>query len=181
MRDLALHILDLVQNSVEAGAKNVSLQIFEDEKNDLLTFEVKDDGRGMKKELLANVKNPFTTTRTTRKVGLGLPLIDMSTRMSGGRLDIFSEEKKGTTVYASYCYSHIDRPPLGDIVTTIKIIVVSYQQIFFRYEHQKNDKNFVLDTKEMRDVLGKDVDFGASEVSQWLGDYLQQGLAELDN
>lgn len=181
MRDLSLHILDLVQNCVEAGAKNIALTIVEDEENDWLTFTVKDDGRGMKKEFLEQVRSPFTTSRTTRKVGLGLPLIDMSTKMSGGKLEIFSEENKGTSVNASYRYSHIDRPPLGDILTTVKIIVISYQQIFFHYEHRKNGKEFILDTKQMREILGESIDFGEGDIRQWLEDYLKQGLSELDS
>ena len=176
-----MHILDLVQNSVEAGARNVNLVIVEDIEHDLLTFVVSDDGKGMTKEFLAQVRTPFTTSRTTRKVGLGLSLIDMSTKMSDGELKISSEQNKGTTVCASYRYSHIDRPPLGDILGTVKVIIVSYQQIFFQYRHDKNGKNFFIDTKEMRAILGDDIDFGRSAVSQWLDEYLKQGLSELDD
>ncbi len=180
MRDLSLHILDLVQNSVEAGAKHVTLTINEDLADDWLDIEVKDDGRGMSEKMLLKVKSPFTTSRTTRKVGLGLPLIDMSTHNSGGSLTIDSRPGNGTKVFARYKYSHIDRPPLGDIATTVKIIVVSYQQILFHYEHQKNGGTFVLDTAQMRDILGEDADFSESAVCDWLDGYLKEGLAELD-
>ncbi len=181
MRDLAMHIIDLVQNSVEAGARNVVLVVDENVCADRLTISIKDDGRGMDAKTLAGVRNPFVTSRTTRDVGLGLPLIDMSTQRSEGSLDISSEPGKGTKVVASYRYSHIDRPPLGDIATTIKIIVISYQQITFRYEHYKNSAEFILDTNEMRDILGQEVDFSEGMIRQWLDEYLKQGLHDLNN
>ncbi len=180
MRDLSLHIIDLVQNSMEAQAKNVELIINEDVANNLLTIVVEDDGRGMDEQILNKVKNPFTTTRTTRKVGLGLPLIDMSTRASGGKLDIFSKVGEGTKIVATYGYSHIDRPPLGDIVTTVKIIVVSYQSIRFFYRHIKNNKEFLLDTMQMREILGEDADFSQMDIRTWLEDYIREGLKSID-
>lgn len=181
MRDLSLHILDLVQNSVEAGAKNVVLIVDEDIAANRLVFSVKDDGCGMDEEMVKKVRSPFTTTRTTRKVGLGLPLIDMTTQMAGGCLDIDSKPGRGTVIKAEYLYGHIDRPPLGDIATTVKIIVVSYQQIAFYYRHVKNGREFILDTREMREVLGEDIDFGQLEISQWLDEYLKNGLGGLES
>lgn len=180
MRDLSLHILDLIQNSVEAGAKNVTLTINEDRSDNLLTFIVEDDGCGMDENMVKKVRSPFTTNRTTRKVGLGLPLIDMTTQMAGGSMDIDSKPGRGTIIKAMYLYDHIDRPPLGDIATTIKIIAVSYQQIRFYYKHIKNNNEFILDTKEMREILGEDIDFGQLEISQWLDEYLKNGLEGLE-
>lgn len=179
MREISLHILDLVQNSVEAGASKVSLLVVEDNVEDVLTVKVVDNGRGMAKELIDKIKNPFVTTRTTRKVGLGLPLIDMSTKMSDGYLTIESEVGKGTQVFASYKYSHIDRPPLGDIQSTLKVIIVSYQQIDFYYEHKKNDKSFVVDTSQIKELLGEDIDFNEQLFRQWLDGYLEEGLRNL--
>ncbi|MDR2006171.1 MAG: ATP-binding protein [Acidaminococcales bacterium] len=180
MRDLSLHILDLVQNAVAAGGKNISLLIEEDEKKDFLTIAVKDDGKGMTPDFAAKVKDPFATTRTTRKVGLGLPLIDMTAERAGGRLDIASRPGRGTTVTAVYRLSHIDRPPLGDIAATVKIIAAGCQGIFFRYEHRKGRNVFVLDTKQMREILGEEVDFGESAVMEWLDGFLREGLLALD-
>ena len=179
-----MHILDLVQNSVEAGALNVVLTISEDLDDDFLTISVEDDGKGMAPEFAASAKNPFTTSRTTRKVGLGLPLVDMTTQMTGGRLDIQSIPGAGTKITAVYRRNHIDRPPLGDIATTVKIFVVSYQQIFFRYEHimkrQGCQNAFLLDTRELRGILGEYIDFGNSLVREWLDNYLKEGLSNLD-
>ncbi len=180
MRDLSLHIIDLVQNCVEAGAKKVCLTLEEDLLHDRLVITVEDDGRGMDQEMLAKVKSPFVTSRKTRDVGLGIPLIDMSTKSAGGELIITSEPGKGTKVVASYRHSHIDRPPLGDIVTTVKIIAISYQNISFHYEHRKNSAVFILDTDEMREILGCDADFSAGEIRDWLDEYLREGLAGLD-
>lgn len=180
MREISLHILDLVQNSVEAGATKVSLFVTEDSAQDVLTVKVVDNGRGMAKELIDRIRNPFVTTRTTRKVGLGLPLIDMSTKMSDGYLTIESEVGKGTEVFACFKHSHIDRPPLGDIQSTIKVIVVSYQQIDFYYEHRKDDKSFVVDTKQIKEILGDDIDFNEQIFRQWLDEYLSEGLRNLN-
>jgi anti-sigma regulatory factor (Ser/Thr protein kinase) len=181
MRDLSLHILDLVQNAVEAGAKNISLLIDEDEGSDLLTIMVEDDGRGMAPDFAAKAKDPFATTRTTRKVGLGLPLMDMTAKRAGGRLDIDSTPGKGTKITAVYRLGHIDRPPLGDIAATIKLIVVGCRGAFFHYEHRKGQKAFVLDTKAMREILGDGADFGESAVTDWVDGFLQEGLAALDS
>lgn len=181
MRDLSLHVLDLVQNAVAAGGKNVSLLIAEDEDKDLLTIAVEDDGQGMTPEFAARARDPFATTRTARKVGLGLPLIDMTARRAGGSLDIDSRPGEGTKVTAVYRLRHVDRPPLGDIAATVKIITAGCQGVFFRYEHRKGGKSFVLDTKKMREILGEEVDFGQSAVTDWLDGFLKEGLAALDN
>jgi anti-sigma regulatory factor (Ser/Thr protein kinase) len=181
MRDLSLHILDLVQNSLEAGGKNITLTVVEDTEKDWLTFSVTDDGRGMTPEFAGQARDPFTTSRTTRKVGLGLSLIDMSTRRAGGGLSIKSRPGQGAKITAVYRYSHIDRPPLGDIAQTVKIIVISYQQIFFRYEHSKNGRSFLLDTKRIREILGEGADFSSPEVAAWLDGYLSDGLSALNS
>ncbi|MDR3348364.1 MAG: ATP-binding protein [Acidaminococcales bacterium] len=180
MRDLSLHVLDLVQNAVAAGAKNISLLIGEDGEKDLLSIEVSDDGKGMAPDFAACAKDPFATTRTSRKVGLGLPLMDMTAKRAGGRLDIDSRPGEGTKITAVYRLSHIDRPPLGDIAATVKIIAAGCQGIFFRYEHRKGHNAFVLDTKAMREILGGEVDFGESAVMEWLDGFLREGLLALD-
>ena len=174
MRELSLNILDLVQNSVEAGAKNVFVQVDEDTEKDIFLLIIEDDGKGMSEEFLETVKNPFTTKRTTRKVGMGIPLVDMSVKNTGGFFNIKSKLNKGTSLEIGFGLSHIDRPPLGNIAETIKVIVVSYQNIRFRYSHKKGAKNFCLDTKEIRDVLGDEVDFSNTLFRQWLDDYLKE-------
>ncbi len=118
MRELALHILDLAQNSVEAGAKNISISIDEDA-DGYFVFRIEDDGHGMSEEMLQRVRDPFVTTRLTRKVGMGIPFIDMVTQQCGGHLEISSQKGSGTVLTAYFAKDNIDRPPLGEIVASI--------------------------------------------------------------
>jgi anti-sigma regulatory factor (Ser/Thr protein kinase) len=179
MRDLSLHMLDLVQNAVDAGGKNISLSLDEDVKKDRLTIVVKDDGKGMAPDFAARAASPFTTTRTVRKVGLGLSLIDMTAKRADGWLAIDSAPGKGTTVTAVYRLGHLDRPPLGDVASAVKIIAAGCRPAFFRYEHKRGRKVFVLDTRKMRKILGEGIDLGEAAVLDWLDGFLREGLAAL--
>jgi anti-sigma regulatory factor (Ser/Thr protein kinase) len=178
MRELALHILDLVQNSIEAGATHVLLEIVEDIKVDILLIRVIDDGRGMDKEACRRAVDPFVTTRKTRSIGLGLPLIDMSTKQCGGYLKIESTPGQGTLVEAVYQYSHLDRPPLGKMVDTIKSLVIANPQLKFSYHHVVNDKEFSLETDEIAMILGG-MPLTNPDVILWLNDYLSDNMANL--
>ena len=120
MKELSLHILDIAQNSIAAGAKHVDLTVEEGE--GLLRITVADDGRGMSPEFLASVTDPFTTTRTTRKVGLGLPLLRLAAEQTGGELRVESQLGVGTTVTATFHADHIDCPPLGDTASTVSLL-----------------------------------------------------------
>lgn len=179
MRELSLHILDLIQNSDEAGATSVRLEIIEDIKEkDILIIRVIDNGRGMDENIVKKVLDPFVTTRTTRKVGLGLPLIDMSTKRCDGYLKIDSVPGHGTTVEAVYKHSHLDRPPLGNMVATIKSIIVANSQLDFHYIHRVNGNKFSLDTIEITEILG-DIPLTHPDVLVWLDEYLSQNLLNL--
>jgi hypothetical protein len=171
MRDLALHILDLVQNSVEAGADSVWLSVIEDHALDLLTIRVVDNGRGMDEATCRRVSDPFFTTRSTRRVGLGLPLIQMSTAQCGGQLVIASEPGRGTTVEASWRWSHLDRPPLGDLAATLKSLIVGNPELDFNYTHQVGCNRFSLSVRELRDTLDG-IPFTQPDVLVWLDEYL---------
>jgi len=150
MEDLSLHILDIVENSITACAKKIEIKIIEEKKKDLLTIEIIDDGKGMDEEALKNVLDPFFTTRKTRKVGLGLPLLAQSAEESRGSIKIESKPGQGTKVKATFGYSHIDRKPLGDIYESLKVLIVANPDINFIYEYQKNDVNYHLDTKGIK-------------------------------
>ncbi len=150
MEDLSLHILDIVENSITACAKKIEIKIIEEKKKDLLTIEIIDDGKGMDEGALKNVLDPFFTTRNTRKVGLGLPLLAQSAEESGGSIKIESKPGQGTKVKATFGYSHIDRKPLGDIYESLKVLIVANPDINFIYEYQKNDVNYHLDTKGIK-------------------------------
>ena len=178
MRELTLHILDLVQNTIEAGATRAKLEIAEDERADSLVIRVTDNGRGMDEKLKNSVTDPFTTTRTTRKVGLGLPLIDMSTKQCGGYLKIDSKQGEGTTVEAMYRRSHLDRPPMGNLVDTIKTILVGNPNFQFIYDHKVNDREFTFSSAEIAEILDG-VDFSNPEVLIWLQEFLTEHIANL--
>jgi signal transduction histidine kinase len=148
MEDLSLHILDIAENSISASAKRIEIRIDEDEAKDLLTIEIKDDGKGMDEQTLQKVLDPFYTTRTTRRVGLGLSLLAQATRESDGTIELASKPGIGTTIKANFRFSHLDRKPMGDIDETIRILVVGNPGIDFLYEHKKNNSVYHFDTRE---------------------------------
>ena len=121
MKEIALYVLDIAQNSITAGAKHLDITLAEE--TGRICFTIADDGRGMSPALLATVSDPFTTTRTTRKMGLGLPLLRLAAEQTGGQLDIESTEGVGTTVRALFCAEHIDCPPVGDMAGTITLLI----------------------------------------------------------
>jgi len=150
MEDLSLHILDIVENSIAASAKRVEILIVEDTKNDLLSIEIKDDGTGMDAETQKKILDPFFTTRKTRRVGLGIPLLAQAARESEGKFQVISEPGKGTTVKASFRYSHPDRKPLGDIPATICTILAGRTQLEILYEHKIDDSVYRFDTRDTK-------------------------------
>lgn len=173
-----MHILDLVQNSIEAGATQVLLEIIESNAEDTLTFRVSDNGRGMSEEIQRRVLDPFVTTRTTRRVGLGLPLIDMSTKRCGGHLKIESTPGQGTVVEAGYQYSHLDRPPLGNILETLKTLIIANPELDFIFRHSVNDRHFSVTTKEITTILDG-IPLSNPDVILWLHEYLSENIANL--
>ncbi len=149
MEDLSLHILDVVENSIVAGASKIEIKITEDQSADLLLIEIKDDGRGMNKEILDKVLDPFYTTRTTRKVGMGLSLLAQAAEESNGNFEIDSKVGEGTEIKASFQYSHIDRKPIGDLKSTFIILITSYPEVNFVYAHQDDDGCNILDSNDL--------------------------------
>ncbi len=145
-----MHILDIVENSIDAKAANIKIRVNEDIEENLLTVEIEDDGRGMDEAMLKKALDPFFTTRTTRKVGLGLPLLAQSARESEGNLEIKSKAGKGTTVKATFRYDHPDRRPLGDMKSTLMTLIMSHPEIEFVYEHKKGQEVLRLDTRDIK-------------------------------
>lgn len=178
MHELALHVLDLVQNSIEAKATSVRLTIREDSEEDILTITVADNGCGMEAETAAKAIDPFSTSRKTRRVGLGLPLMEMTARQAGGYLDIQSEPGKGTVIKAVYRYSHWDRPPLGNIADSVRSLVVANPELDLYYAHQVNDKVFSFSTRELTEVLDG-LPFTNPDVLLWLEQYIKENTANL--
>lgn len=178
MRELSLHILDILENSLEAGATKIWIEITEDSANNRLTINIQDNGRGMSEEILQRVGDPFFTTRTTRHVGLGIPLLRAATRRCNGDLSIRSQVGVGTQVLATFELDHIDRAPLGDMRATLLGAILSYREGDIHYRHQVDDRVFEFDTAEMRQVLG-DVPLTHPQVREWLTEFLAEGFADL--
>lgn len=179
MREIALHILDIVQNSVVAGATKIEVDIQEDTVADKLTVKINDNGCGMAQDFLERVIDPFTTKRTTRKVGLGIPLFKAAAEGTGGTFHISSEVGVGTWVTAEFVHSHIDRQPLGDMADTMLGLFTSYENINFVYTHRVNEKEFNVETSQLREVLG-DISFSTPEIYLWLSGFLREGEEELN-
>ena len=179
MKELSLHILDIAKNSVKAKATLIEINIVEDENSNLLTIEIKDNGCGMSKEFLKTVKDPFSTTRTTRKVGMGIPLFEAASIQCGGELNITSEIDVGTTLTATFELDSIDRAPIGDMAGTMQTLISGSPAIEFIYRHTKNSKTFTIDTRELKLVLGE-VPLDTPEVLMWIDGYINEGLNELN-
>lgn len=179
MKELSLNILDIAQNSVKANATLIEIFISETEKT--LSFTVKDDGKGMTADFLSRVTDPFTTTRTTRKVGLGLPLLKMEAEMTGGNFSIKSKSKTeyedhGTEVFASFNKKSIDYIPLGDIVDTLCVLISGAESVDIEFTHEMPQGKVSLSTKEMREILG-DVPLSSPEVIGWVREYLTENYS----
>lgn len=179
MTELSLNVLDIAQNSIRANASLVQITVAADTAADRLTITIADDGCGMSEAQIAAVEDPFFTTRTTRKVGLGIPFFQYAAESTGGTFSIRSKEGEGTTVTAVFGLSHIDRMPLGDMVSTIHTLVVFHEKTDFVYTYRYNERSFVLDTREFREILGE-VSFQAPEVSAYIKDYLTENQKETD-
>ena len=148
MEDLSLHILDIVENSIAAMAGRIEIRIEENQARDLVTIEIKDDGNGMDEQTLKKALDPFFTTRTTRRVGLGLSLLAQAARDSEGAFDLSSRPGEGTTVNATFRLSHPDCKPMGDIGQTMQVLITAHPEIEFLYEHKKDNSIYHFDTRE---------------------------------
>ena len=172
-----MHIMDILQNSTRAGATEVTLEVIENSAADTLTIRFIDNGCGMDAETVQKVINPFFTTRTTRKVGLGLPLLKQNTEQTGGSLDIQSEKGKGTTVTAVFGLTHLDRPPMGDLAGTVVLTASAYPNIRFIFHYQNDKVDYVFDTKEVNEALDG-ISIQEPEVIEYLKDMIESNISE---
>ncbi len=168
-----MHVLDVAENSVAAGAKQVTIVLEADPGADRLTLTIEDDGKGMSPEVAARVTDPFYTTRTTRKVGLGLPLLKMAAELTGGEMNLASQPGKGTKVCARFGLGHIDRAPLGDMASTVSGLIQCSPQIDFIYTVRTPGEAFSVDTRQLREILG-DVPLSEPAVAQWVREYIDE-------
>ncbi len=178
MRELSLHLLDVIENAIEAGASRIEVEIDEDVARNVLVLRVADNGRGMDEETLRRVTDPFFTTRQTRHVGLGLPLFKAAAERCNGSLTIASQPGKGTEVRAVFQYDHIDRAPLGDMPSTLLGAILSHRACDIVYRHRVNGQTFEVDTAELREALGG-LPLSHPQVRAWLEDYLREGIQSL--
>jgi hypothetical protein len=177
MRELSLHILDALENSLEAGATAVELIIEEDRLADRLTITIRDDGRGMSQAQLDRVFDPFFTTRSTRHVGLGIPLFSAAAERCGGSLNVTSQPGEGTTLQATFQHSHIDRAPLGDVAGALLAVILS-GSCDLHYVHRVDGREFEFHTADMRAELGG-IPLTHPAVRKWLQEFIAEGEAEL--
>ncbi len=149
MEDISLHILDIAENSIRADAKCISMIVVRDKKNDLLRIEVIDDGKGMDRETLAKVRDPFFTTKH-KKTGLGIPLLKQAAEQTGGTLDIESEPGAGTRVLVTFGLHHMDRPPIGNMAETLLTLIAGHADRDYIYEERDEGHTFRFDTREFK-------------------------------
>ncbi len=178
-RDLSQHILDIAENSVTADATLVHLDIDENPVDDRLTIVVRDNGKAMDADMLRRIADPWVTTRTTRKVGLGIPFSSRQPKCADGSFEIASALGQGTTTQAVFQLSHIDRPPLGDLTGTLLCIIVGNPQVDLVYRHRVADREFALDTREFREILGPEVSLSDPEILAFVRGIITEGLASI--
>lgn len=179
MPEISLHILDVAENSVRAGASLVKIEVLADTARNTLSITIADNGCGMSGEQLAKVSDPFFTTRSTRRVGLGIPFFKQAAEGTGGSFSIRSKEGAGTVTEAVFVLDSIDRMPLGDMTATIHTLVTCHEEMEFYYRYARDGREFTLDTREMKEILGN-VPLSSPEVSGFLKEYLDENRREVD-
>lgn len=189
MREIALHLLDIAENSVAAQARNVTINVLVDLKSDRLSASVQDDGRGMDPEMVKRVCDPFTTSRLTRKVGLGIPLLKAAAEACNGFLRIDSCPGKGTFLEVEFQESHIDRMPLGDLEGTWLTLVVAYPLIHWLFRYRvvlpgpqaggSKEREFLFDSQPVQEALGSDISFSEPDVLAYLRSCLEDGISSV--
>jgi hypothetical protein len=178
MKDLSLHILDIVQNSISAKATFIEITIEENHQANTYFVRIKDNGKGMSQEMADKVTDPYITSRTTRKVGLGLPLLKMNAERTRGHLKIVSEVGSGTEVEALFIYDNIDRLPLGDMAGTIVLLASANPLIEFIYTHSVDGDQYIFDTREIKEALDE-VSISDNHIFKYLKEMINENLQEI--
>lgn len=178
MKELSLHVYDLMENSIAANAKDIYLTITDSILKNDYHFVIEDNGKGMTPEFMVKVTDPYTTTRTTRKVGLGLPLIKMNSENCGGGMKLTSEVGKGTRLEFWFQHNHWDRPPMGDLAGTIVMLVSQHEDIHFVYRHITDQDEYVFDTDEVKEALGG-MSMNDLSIIKYLKEMVSENLKEI--
>ncbi|MHC1784894.1 MAG: ATP-binding protein [Anaerolineaceae bacterium] len=179
MREISLHILDIAENSVAAQAENILISLDEDKARDRLSILIKDDGKGMDEDMVARVTDPFTTTRTTRKVGLGIPLLKEAAEACNGFLKITSQPGKGTQIIVEFQLNHIDRMPMGDLNVTFFSLFIAFPQIHWIFKYYRDGDGFYFDDAEMKKELNG-VSLTEPPVLLFFRDLFENGLLSVN-
>ena len=180
MKDISLYVLDLVQNSLRAKAESISISVKDSLFEDCVKIVIGDDGCGMSPELLAKVTEPFTTTRTTRETGMGIPLFQMAAQLTGGSFQIDSVLGQGTTLRGVFVRSHVDTPPLGDMAETLVTLIHGAPDVNFLYCSETDSQAQTFDTKEIKEIL-EDVPLNTPDVLNWIREHLKELEAVAEN
>lgn len=178
MLELAMHILDIAENSVRATATAVIVNIMENEETDSLIIEINDNGKGMDKAEITKALDPFYTTKKVRRVGLGLPMLKEACRRCDGMFTIESSKGKGTHIVAQFKHSHIDRQPLGDMATTMLMLITGNPHMDFIYSHTRNGVSFTLNTSTIKEAI-EDVPINHPEILRFIKNMINEGLKEI--
>ncbi len=178
MRELSLNVLDIAQNSIRAEASLVEIFVEESTEENSLLIRISDNGKGMTPEQVQSVRDPFFTTRTTRKVGMGIPLFRMAAEMTGGSFEIESEVGKGTVTSAFFRTDHLDFTPLGDMASTVVMLITMNLHMDFVYNHKRDDRDFTVDTRQLKEILG-DVPLNEPGIAAWIKDFINENITQL--
>ncbi len=178
MKEISLHILDIAENSVNAGADRIIIEIIENLNNDRLSIRISDNGKGIDSETLAVISDPFVTTRKTRRVGLGIPFFKAAAEACQGNLQITSELGVGTMVEVNFQLSHIDRMPLGDLENTLANLLIGYPKIDWLIKYDADEMHFEMDSKEIKEILG-DVPLSEPSVIEYIRQQLIDGIGKI--
>lgn len=179
MKDLSLHILDIVQNSISAGASLIQTEINENPEKDTYVLKIMDDGKGMNNETLQKAMDPFFTSRTTRNVGLGLPLLKQNAERTGGSFSLLSKPGEGTIVKATFGYKHIDRLPLGDIGGVMALLSSANPALDFTYSHHSAEGDFEFDTREVKTELDG-LSISHAEVNRFMKEMINENVKSIE-
>ena len=178
MRELSLNVLDIAQNSVSAEASLIEIELIEETHKNNLLIGIYDNGKGMTPQQVENVRDPFFTTRTTRKVGMGIPLFKFAAEMTGGKFEIESEVGIGTRVRAYFKTDHLDFTPIGDMTSTIITLITMNLHMDFIYRRKINDSEFTVDTRQLKEILG-DVPLNEPSIALWIEQYINENTKQL--
>lgn len=178
MRELALHILDIAENSISAGADQIKISINENHNEDRLEIEIEDNGQGIDADTLVKITDPFMTSRTTRNVGLGIPFFKAAAEACEGTFNIHSRQGLGTKVQAVFRHSHIDRMPLGDISGTLQTLIIGTPEVNWVFEYNLNEDSFIFDDGPIKDTLGG-VPLSEPAVIRFVREMIDEGIKNL--